>query len=344
VTTAWRRVLVGVPLLSVVAGLAVFALFFTSVVSTTSTPAAAGSCRDPGTQVGAQGGQSRLNLTPEQLGHARTIIDVGQRLQIPSRGWVIAIATALQESTLRNLPNGDRDSVGLFQQRNAWGSFAERTDPAASAEMFYTGGRAGQRGLLDISGWQQLSLTRAAQAVQVSAFPLAYAKWESLATALIGNRASLPVQGTAACQDLVFQSLPSGPVGQMLQVALAQIDDPYVFGATGPDAFDCSGLIVYSWRQVGYQLSVRTAAAMFDLSTPVAPGAELPGDLYFGDFNGRVRGAGHVMIVVKPGLAVQAPHTGDVVKLFKYRADAPGWRLGRLPTSALSPLGGLPPL
>jgi hypothetical protein len=50
------------------------------------------------------------------------------------------------------------------------------------------------------------------------------------------------------------------------------------------------------------------------------------------------------MIVVRPGLAVEAPHTGDVVKYFRYRADAPGWRLGRLPTSALVPLAGSPPL
>lgn len=345
-SAAWRRLLIGVPILSVVAGLAVFALFFTSVVST-PTGLAGGECSNPGTVIsnpGSQGVQRRLDLSTEQLGNARTIIDVGDRLKVPSRGWVIAVATALQESTLRNIPYGDRDSVGLFQQRNAWGTFAQRTDPAQSAEMFYTGGHAGQRGLLDISGWQSMPLSQAAQAVQVSAFPFAYAKWESLATAIVTERGGLPVQGTRKCTDLVNAALPDGAVGRMLRSAIGQLGDPYVFGATGPDAFDCSGLIVYAWRQAGYRLKVRTAAQMYDLSSPVAPGTERPGDLYFGDFNTRVAGAGHVMIVVRPGLAIQAPHTGDVVKYFHYRADARGWKLGRLPASALDPLAGFPPL
>jgi peptidoglycan DL-endopeptidase CwlO len=342
VSGPWRRLIVGVPILGLVAGLAVFALFFTSVVSTPTTTI--GSCQNPGTVVGPQGGQRRLNLAADQLANARTIIDVGRQLSVPARGWVIAVATAMQESTLHNIPGGDRDSVGLFQQRNAWGPFSVRHDPVGSARMFYTGGQQGQRGLLDINGWQSMPLTLAAQAVQVSAFPLAYAKWESLATALVGDRATLPQQNTHACTDLVSQTLPNGPIGRMLQTALAQIGDPYVWGATGPDSFDCSGLVVYSWRQAGYRLSVRTAAQMFAISAPVQPGTEQPGDLYFGDFGARGPGPGHAMIVVKRGEAVEAPHTGDHVKTISYDANASGWKLGRLPTSALSPLAGFPPL
>lgn len=124
---------------------------------------------------------------PKQVENARTIIAVGQQLKIPARGLIVAIATAMQESTLQNLDHGDRDSVGLFQQRDAWGSFEDRTTPAVSAHMFFTGGRGGQRGLLDIDGWQLMTIAGAAQAVQVSAFPAAYARWEGLATNVVAQ-------------------------------------------------------------------------------------------------------------------------------------------------------------
>ncbi len=276
-----------------------------------------------------------ISLDDDQLTNARTIVNTGRSLNIPDRGLVVAVATALQESTLRNLNWGDRDSVGLFQQRDAWGSAAERTDPAASAAMFYTGGRAGQPGLLDIAGWPTMPITRAAQAVQVSAFPMAYAKWETLAASLVR---SVIGNDPLGCTDVTGVGLPSGAVGNMLKTALAQQGDPYVFGAVGPDSFDCSGLIVYSWRQAGYQVTVRTAAQMWNLSTPVARGAEKPGDLLFGSFNTRVPGAGHVMIVVKPGLAVNAPETGRNVELTDYTSFGPSWRLARLKPAALKPL------
>ncbi len=132
-------------------------------------------------------------LTAEQTGHARTIVQVAASLsarqglgpEATRQAAVIGIMTALQESTLRNLNYGDRDSLGLFQQRAAWASAGERTTPSASATMFYTGGQAGQRGLFDIGGWQSMPLWQAAQAVQVSAFPTAYARWERMARATV---------------------------------------------------------------------------------------------------------------------------------------------------------------
>ncbi len=133
-------------------------------------------------------------LTAEQTGHARTIVQVASRLSaseglspaLTRQAAIIGIMTAMQESTLRNLNYGDRDSLGLFQQRAAWASAAERTTPSASATMFYTGGHAGQRGLFDIPGWSSKPLWAAAQAVQVSAFPTAYARWERMARATVG--------------------------------------------------------------------------------------------------------------------------------------------------------------
>ncbi|HST81579.1 MAG TPA: NlpC/P60 family protein [Kineosporiaceae bacterium] len=302
----------------------------TTAVSTEDTTDGSSSCGPVAVVAG-----TNITLDDDQLANARTIVQTGQSLKVPDRGLVVAIATALQESTLQNLGWGDRDSVGLFQQRAGWGSTAERTDPATSASMFYTGGRAGQSGLLDIAGWATMSITRAAQAVQVSAYPMAYAKWETLAASLVE---SVIGNDPLACSDALGVGLPTGAVGEMLRVALAQQGKPYVFGAVGPDSFDCSGIVVYAWRLAGYRVTVRTAAQMWNVSTPVARGSEKPGDLLFGEFDQRVPGAGHVMIVVKPGLAVQAPSTGRNVQLTRYSSFNSSWRLARFKPSALVPI------
>jgi LysM repeat protein len=123
-------------------------------------------------------------LTPEMITNARLIIQVGRELGVPNYGIVIALATAAQESHLRNLDYGDLDSVGLFQQRptSGWGTVSQIRDPRYSARAFFGGPNSptpGEtNGLLDIHRWQHMSLTDAAQAVQRSAFPEAYAKWE----------------------------------------------------------------------------------------------------------------------------------------------------------------------
>ncbi|WP_111767574.1 hypothetical protein [Nakamurella deserti] len=120
-----------------------------------------------------------LTLDAVQLQHASTINAVGLLRELPDRARVIALATALQESSLRNLPDGDRDSLGLFQQRpsQGWGSVAEIGDPVYASNAFYDA-------LLDVPDWAGLSLTDAAQAVQYSGFPDAYAKWEPAASRL----------------------------------------------------------------------------------------------------------------------------------------------------------------
>lgn len=137
-------------------------------------------------------------LTAVQLQHASTINAVGLARGIPERGRVIALATAYQESGLRNLDHGDRDSVGLFQQRpsQGWGSIAQIMDPVYASGKFYDA-------LLQVSGWQQMSLTAAAQAVQYSAFPDAYAKWEPSALTLaraLGGTTELELSCRAGAQ------------------------------------------------------------------------------------------------------------------------------------------------
>jgi len=324
---------VGRALLRAVAGMVVVVtVTFVGVVvllfmSTGSDPDAGG----PGTSLCSSQvvnvGQVRA-LDADQLANAGTIIGVGRGLQVPERGVVVALATALQESTLRNLPYGDRDSVGLFQQRpsSGWGTVAELTTPDVAARKFYAA-------LLEVPGWATLPVTEAAQRVQRSAFPLAYAKWEALAGAILQAAGS---GGAPAldCTTSIGVSAPPGSVGDMLRIALGQQGKPYVWGATGPDAFDCSGLVVYAWRMAGYRLTVRTSEQMFAVSDPVPAGTEQPGDLLFTHF--AAAGPGHVMIVVRQGLAVEAPQTGDVVKLIPYQASQ--WTIGRLRSSVLEPL------
>ena len=123
-----------------------------------------------------------------QMKNAAIIINVGVTLKMPPRAWVVAVATAMQESRLTNLGHlGDRndhDSLGLFQQRpsQGWGQPSDLNDPVYASRAFFGGSvnpnPGSTRGLLDIPGWKSMTVTQAAQAVQYSAYPEAYAKWE----------------------------------------------------------------------------------------------------------------------------------------------------------------------
>jgi LysM repeat protein len=140
-----------------------------------------------------------LNLTPPapaqrtatldagQRAHALRIIAIGRELGVSDRGIAIALATAMVESTMRNLDHGDRDSLGLFQQRpsQGWGTPTQIMDVERSIRVFYGGAHdpngSASNGLLDIAGWQGKSFSAAAQAVQISAFPERYGLWEQQA-------------------------------------------------------------------------------------------------------------------------------------------------------------------
>ena len=118
-----------------------------------------------------------MSLDLEQAKNASTIAAVGVSMNVPPFGVEVALATARQESKLHNVNYGDRDSVGLFQQRpsQGWGTQAQIMDPVYSATKFY-------QALLGVSGWQSMALTDAAQAVQKSGSATAYAQWEQFAT------------------------------------------------------------------------------------------------------------------------------------------------------------------
>lgn len=132
-------------------------------------------------------------LTAEQANNTAIIATVGQAYGYDHVGVTVALATAIQESGLRNLDYGDRDSVGLFQQRTSqgWGTVEQILDPRYSAAMFYLA-------LAKIDGWQDLPVTEAAQAVQRSGFPDAYADHEAEGRAWA--RALTGVEGAVTCE------------------------------------------------------------------------------------------------------------------------------------------------
>jgi len=118
-------------------------------------------------------------VSTEQAANASTVTAVALRRKLPRRAVEIALATALQESKLVNVEYGDMDSVGLFQQRpsQGWGSAGQILDPRYAAGKFYDR-------LVTVPKWQQRPLSEVAQAIQHSAFPDAYTRWEAEAVAL----------------------------------------------------------------------------------------------------------------------------------------------------------------
>ena len=124
-------------------------------------------------------GPQALVLTLDQGENASTIAAVAKQLQLPDHAVTIALATALQESKLHNYPFGDRDSVGLFQQRpsQGWGTPTQLLTPAYASLAFF-------RHLATVPDWQNLPVAAAAQDVQHSADGSAYAQWEEEARAM----------------------------------------------------------------------------------------------------------------------------------------------------------------
>ncbi|UYO95935.1 LysM peptidoglycan-binding domain-containing protein [Microbacterium sp. M28] len=132
-------------------------------------------------------GPQNAVLNAPQTENALMIIRIGRELGVSDRGIAIALATSMVESWLRNLDWGDRDSLGLFQQRpsTGWGTAEEIRNRDYAIRTFYTGNTNPDgtmtHGLLDVSGWESMRFTDAAQAVQKSAFPERYGQWEQAA-------------------------------------------------------------------------------------------------------------------------------------------------------------------
>ncbi len=136
------------------------------------------------TPVGTSGAQSWMPLNPAQVANASTIVKQALVKKMGVRSAVIAVATAMQESQLVNVNYGTGASLGLFQQQTGmgWGTATQIMQPSYAADAFLT---ALQQYQASNPGWAAQPLWQAAQGVQKSAFPYAYAKWEAQAAALV---------------------------------------------------------------------------------------------------------------------------------------------------------------
>lgn len=153
---------------------------------------------------GQAGAYGNTKLNSEQLANAAAIIGVGKSMGATTTDLIVSIMTAMQESTLRNINYGDRDSVGLFQQRpsQGWGTVEQIMNPTYAARKFF-------EGLLAMKNRAKLPLWEQAQRVQRSAFPMAYAKWEQMARAVVGGT-GFSIQGTGTG----WRKPVNGPVTQ----------------------------------------------------------------------------------------------------------------------------------
>lgn len=264
---------------------------FLAVAGIAAIGGAASACMLPPTSGSASG------YDTEQLHNAGIIVEVANQRGLPIRAAVIAVATAMQESNLYNVGNlgkdNDHDSLGLFQQRpsKGWGTPEQIMNPEYAAGKFYDK-------LLTVANWQRLPLTVAAQAVQISAYPDAYAKHEADATAIVAQAMGDPASGAPAV----------GPCGNGCPAATASPDDtggcagldavlarartwltgwpgggpvPYLSSNAAGDLFggyrrDCSGYVSMALGLPGPGIDTITLAAR---STIISKADLRPGDL-----------------------------------------------------------------
>jgi cell wall-associated NlpC family hydrolase len=285
-----------------------------------------------------------VTLNKQQLTRAATIIAVGKTEQVPARAQLIAVMTALTESSLQVLSNtsaypesaeipndgngGDRDSLGLFQQRPAvgWGSVENLMDPVWSSRTFYGGpngpNHGSPRGLLDIDGWQSMDPGAAAQAVQVSAYPDRYAVTQPIAEKVLSAVSSVSLTSDLECAQPAgdVPAKPPGFPGALITAAASQLGKPYVWGGgdfNGPTGggFDCSGLVLYAAYQAsGGRIRLpHYTGDQIKLGQGLSWSDKQPGDLIFFGYPGAGR-PHHVAIYVGGDKILQAPRTGDVVR------------------------------
>jgi hypothetical protein len=296
---------------------------------------AGGGCAGDG---GPGGGSQQLGgrvWSAEQMNNTHTITQVTQSRQLPRRAAVLAVTTAIVESELANVHYGDRDSLGLFQQRpsQGWGGPADILNPAAATGKFLDH-------LVTIARWPYLPPGVAEQLVQRSARPERYASQEPPAAELVGKfwtgpdnppspgdpsgdqRATLTALTTSTgCGDQGASNIPLDPTRlppgfalpadprqrAAVSYALAQVGKPYVWGAKGPNAFDCSGLVQAAWAAAGVAISAGTTSEVHD-GIPVGSLHQVqPGDLLFipGSL-GTARNPGHVGMYAGSGIVVNA--------------------------------------
>ncbi len=275
----------------------------------------------------ANGADTAARLTPTQQQTVALIISIGKQRNLPALAWQVAIQAGMQESNLTNLSGGDRDSAGIFQMRpsQGWGTYQQVTDPTYEVNKFYDV-------LTGIPGWQQNRPGEAAQAVERSAFPLAYNNWESMGAYLVQHVGQ--VSDPSGCGAGVGNLLPppTQAAAKAISFALSQIGKPYLWGGVGPAAYDCSGLMLKAYGAAGINLP-RVAADQFHAGALLPVRDAQPGDLMFlaVDPTNPVT-IHHVFMYLGNNEIVEAPYTGQNVRTVKIN-----WNNSELVQQAVRP-------
>ena len=268
-----------------------------------------------GVRSGADPARAAASLDAAQQGIAQLIVEIGKQRGMSPRAWQIAIQAGMTESRLRNVNHGHADSLGIFQMRPSmgWGTPAQVTNPEYAINKFYNV-------LLTVPGWQQMRPGVAAQAVERSAFPARYHEWEAMASHLVENIGEIP--DAAGCGEGTGLALPaSDSAATAIEFAMNQRGDPYVWGAEGPDAFDCSGLVLKAYRAAGIALP-RVAENQYHAGAMLPVEEAQPGDLLFWAYDpADPRTIHHVAIYLGDGKIVEAEQSGVPVKVDTFSWD-----------------------
>jgi cell wall-associated NlpC family hydrolase len=294
-------------------------------------------------------------LSDVAAANARIVVATAER-QGGSTGAVIALAVGITESGLRVLGNtdgqqglravqglgSDHDSIGFFQQRPSWGSAAQRLDPALSTGLFMAR-------LFADHGWQSKHPWIAAQDVQVSAYDgnpraanndsavyggnyqAAVKQAQQIVAAVDKDAATLTCGGLGKSkaasvlpgshglpETYAVPATATAAESKAITFAIAQLDKPYGFGASGPDSFDCSGLMLAAWAQAGVTLPHYTVAQQ-QAGAASSPGSILPGDLVLvPGSDGTLAAPGHVGMYIGDGLVLDAADEKDGILVQAY--------------------------
>lgn len=257
------------------------------------------------------------NLTDEQRGIVALIIAIGKQRKLPPRAWQIAIQAGMTESGLRSLNYGDRDSQGIFQMRPSmgWGSVAQVTNPTYAVNKFYDV-------LESVPDWEKHRPGDSAQYVERSGFPDRYHRWESMAVHLVENLGD--VVDAAGCGEGVGAALPPNErAATAIKFAMRERGKPYVWGATGPDSYDCSGLLLRAFESAGISLP-RVSRDQYKAGARLKVEKAQPGDLLFWAYDeSDPNTIHHVAMYIGNGQIVEAQQSGVPVHTRKVKWGEP---------------------
>jgi hypothetical protein len=257
----------------------------------------------------AQGQTDAGSLDGEQRGIAAQIVAVGKQRNLSPRAWQVAIQAGMTESGLHNLNYGDRDSLGIFQMRPSmgWGTAEQLQDIPYQINKFYDV-------LLAVPDWDKQRPGESAQAVERSGFPDRYHKWEPMAVNIVENVGQ--VTDVAGCGQGVGNLLPPNQAAAAaIQFALGEQGKPYVWGATGPNSYDCSGLMLRAYEAAGITLD-RVSGDQFHDGAMLPVRDAQPGDLLFWGYDqSNPNTIHHVAMYLGGGKIVEAQQTGVPVHI-----------------------------